>query len=598
MGKRTAFGLLALGLAGLGLYAYRRQIIARLLGIRPPQCAAGVEPNIRVPMPDGVGLMADHYFPKATGTFPTILIRTIYGRGDDVGPLFGYLMRFLGKRFAERGYHVLVQTTRGRFDSEGETEPFVDAAPDGQATIDWIVRQPWSDGQVGMWGQSYLGYVQWAAAADPHKTPALKAIVPAIIASQASLLIYPDGAFGLDTFLRWVFLIDMLDNLRNRRGLENLRRFDPRGVARYLDSAFMRLPIAEADVAAIGRPVSFYREWLAHPDLTDAYWRSIDLHARLPQVTAATHLVAGWYDLCLRGALADYAALRAAGRAPYLTIGPWAHTDLRNIVAALREGIDWFDAHLIGDPRRLRKKPVRIYVMGAGREAWREMDDWPPPAKATRYFLHSEGRLETSEVSKTLRSAPLGSEVLSPDCYRYDPADPTPSVGGPLLMAPSGPMDNRALEARPDVLTYTTPALKRDVEVIGTVRLELFVQSSLAHTDFFGRLCDVHPDGRSINICDGLIRIKPEGGAVGGPAPARQPDGVLRIEIDMWATAHRFRRGHRIRLQVSSGAHPRWSRNLGTGEPIATGTKMLVADQTVYHDADHRSALVLPIVAL
>ena len=589
MGKRSVFGLLLLGLAGVGLYAYRRPIIARLLGLRPPQYVTGVERNVRVPMPDGVGLMTDHYLPKAAGRFPTILIRTTYGRGDDVGPLFGWLMRFLGNRFAERGYHVLVQTTRGRFDSEGETEPFVDAAADGQATIDWIVRQPWSDGQVGMWGQSYLGYVQWAAAADPHKTPALKAIVPAIIASQASLLIYPDGAFALDTFLRWVFLVDMLDNLRKRPGVENLRRFDPRGVARYLASAFMHLPIAEADVTTIGRPVSFYREWLAHPEPNDAYWRSIDHHVNLPQVTAAAHLVAGWYDLCLRGALADYAALRAAGRAPYLTIGPWAHTDLRNIVAALREGIAWFDAHLKGDRRGLRKKPVRIYVMGADRGAWREMDDWPPPARETRYFLRPEGRLETST-----------SEVSEPDHFRYDPADPTPSVGGPLLMPPSGPMDNCALEARSDVLTYTTPALKRDVEVIGPVRLELFVQSSLAHTDFFGRLCDVHPDGRSINICDGLFRIEPEAGNLAKVprfAPSQRLDGVLRIEIDMWATAHRFRRGHRLRLQVSSGAHPRWSRNLGTGEPIATGTKMLVADQTVYHDADHPSALVLPIVA-
>ncbi|MCP4594133.1 MAG: CocE/NonD family hydrolase, partial [bacterium] len=177
----------------------------------------------------------------------------------------------------------------------------------------------------------------------------------------------------------------------------------------------------------------------------------------------------------------------------------------------------------------------------------------------------------------------------SPDHYVYDPADPTPATGGPFLgRRGAGPQDNRALEARPDVLCYTTPPLQHDVDVIGPVRTELYVRSSLAHTDFFARLCDVEPDGRSINVCDGLFRVEP---GKGEP----QPDGSLRIEIDMWATAYRFRTGHRLRLQVSSGAHPRWSRNLGTGEPLATGTLLAVAEQAIYHDADHPSALVLPL---
>jgi len=596
VGKRAAFGLLSLSLAGLGLYAYRRSIIARLLGLRPPQYPTGVERNIRVPMPDGVGLMADHYYPRAAGRLPAILVRSYYGRGPDVSGLFGWLMSFLGVRFAERGYHVVVQTTRGRFDSEGETEPFVDAAPDGHATLDWIARQPWCDGTVGMWGLSYLGYVQWAVATDPQRSPQLKAIVPQMIGSRVPHIVYPNGAFALDTFLRWVFAVDVLDNLKKRPNAESLRRISPQGMARYLAPAFRHVPMGESDAVAVGRPLDYFRRWLAHLSPDDPYWQQLDLHPRLPQVTAATHLIGGWYDIGLRELIDDYAALKAAGRSPYLTIGPWIHGEQPSIVAALREGIAWFDAHLKGDRRGLRKKPVRICVMGAGRDAWREMDDWPPPARETRYFLRSDGRLKTSDPKGALRRVSKTSEVSPPDCYRYDPADPTPSVGGPLLFPPSGPMDNRALEARADVLTYTTPALNRDVEVIGPVRLELFVRSSLAHTDFFGRLCDVHPDGRSINICDGLFRIEPEGGAAGRPAPARQPDGSLRIEVDMWATAHRFQRGHRIRLQVSSGAHPRWSRNLGTGEPIATGTNMLVADQTVYHDSDHPSALVLPIV--
>ncbi len=189
-GALAIASLLGLGLAGLGLYAYRRQIIGWLLGLPPARYTTGVERNIRVPMPDGVNLRADHYFPKSGGRFPTILMRSAYGRGYDVGAPFGLLMVFAGKLFAERGYHLVVQTTRGRFDSEGETEPFVDAASDGRATIEWITRQPWSDGPVGMWGASYLGYVQWAVAAHPEGTSALKAIVPMIIGSHISSVIW------------------------------------------------------------------------------------------------------------------------------------------------------------------------------------------------------------------------------------------------------------------------------------------------------------------------------------------------------------------------------------------------------------------------
>jgi hypothetical protein len=249
------------------------------------------------------------------------------------------------------------------------------------------------------------------------------------------------------------------------------------------------------------------------------------------------------------------------------------------MLTGLRAGVTWFDAHLRGDSGRLRPEPVRLYVMGA--EEWRTFDAYPPPARERRYYLQAGARLSPDPP-------PTGSPA---DHYRYDPADPTPTVGGALLaMQGAGPQDNRSLEARPDVLCYTTPPLDRAIEVIGPVRLELYVHSSLAHTDFAGRLCDVAPDGRSTNLCDGLVRVKPGRGDA-------QPDGSLRLEIDLWATAHRFQRGHRLRLQVSSGSHPRWSRNLGTGEPLTTGVRMAVAEQTIYHDEAHPSALVLPVVS-
>ncbi len=296
----------------------------------------------------------------------------------------------------------------------------------------------------------------------------------------------------------------------------------------------------------------------------------------MSRVRAATHLVSGWYDMLLHQLLDDYAQMRAAGQTPHLTIGPWRHLDLTGVAETLRAGLAWFDVYLKGRRRRLRAKPVRIYLMGAN--VWREFDDFPPPSRETLLFLDARGKLaiDATRVDS------------APDEYRYDPANPTPSFGGCVYGAHAGSVDNRLLEARADVLTYTTAPLESDVDVIGRVRAELFVQSSLAHADFFARLCDVHPDGRSMNVCDGLIRIEPGVGEM-------QPDGTRRIVIDMWATAQRFVRGHRMRLQVSSGAHPRWARNLGTGEPLATATRMRIAEQKIFHDRAHPSILILPV---
>jgi putative CocE/NonD family hydrolase len=396
--------------------------------------------------------------------------------------------------------------------------------------------------------------------------------------SENSGVSYPDGAFGLETRLRWSQGVFSLNKMHHRPLSEQLARRFSRGAERDLQAAFNHLPLLEADTLAAGEPIPFYRDMLTHDQPDDTYWSSRDHSRAVAQVAARVHLIGGWYDYYLRGQLRDYASLKAAGRRPHLTIGPWHHAHPGGLMTGLREGLRWFDAHLKGDGGRMRREPVRVYVMGAAE--WRELDDFPPPARPTRYFLHAQGELR--------RDPPEGTSL--PDGYCYDPSHPTPALGGALLaFKGAGPQDNRPLEARADVVCYTTPPLVRDLEVIGPVRLELFVRSSLPHTDFFGRLCDVHPDGRSINVCDGLFRLEPERGEVG-------PDSTLRIEIDMWATAHRFREGHRLRLSVSSGAHPRWSRNLGTGEAPATGVRMAVAEQRVYHDAAHSSALILPIV--
>lgn len=563
--------LIFLGLSVWVVYLFRRSLIALLLKLPSRSHHVKVTKNIPVEMPDGIRLFCDHYAPECDDNLPTILIRTPYGRST---------ISVFVRCFAERGYHVIVQDVRGRFDSEGEYDPFINEAADGKATLAWLSERKWFNGALGTWGLSYLGYVQWAIAADAPPPPFLKAMMPIMVGPQVFTSTYPDGAFGLclrvSSTYGVYFKAQFLEQPMGKKILLLASMFLGRE-ARKLKEAFDHLPIEEADVVVTGKRDPFYRNILVHTHTEDAFWKSRDHTASVSRVNAAVHLMGGWYDLYLREVLDTYSLLKTAGKNPYLTIGPWHHAQLRPNLEGVKSGLNWFDAHLKSDCSRLREKPVRIYVMGLNE--WREVEKWPPPVFETPFFLYPEARL--------MPEAPVSDSSL--DRYRYDPADPTPAVGGAFLdRKGAGPKDNRLLEARHDVLCYTTPPLVNDVEVIGPVRLVLFVKSNLAHADFFARLCHVDTKGRSVNVCDGLFRIEPGKGEL-------QPDGSLRIEVDMWATAYRFQRGHRFRLQVSSGAHPRWSRNLGTGAPLGTGTHMDVAEQAIYHDAKHPSVLILPI---
>jgi uncharacterized protein len=586
MRKRSlAFIGLAAGVGAAALiYRSWRHIVRHPLGLSPATYGVGVERNIPIEVEHGLMLAADHYYPKAKGRFPTILIRSPYGRelrGGPIGLVYGFMLR----RFAERGYHVIAQDTRGRYESEGEFDPFTYEVWDGRTTIDWIRRQPWFDDVrgVGMTGPSYLGYTQWAAAVEPDRVPPLKAIMPIMTSSQFFTVLHADGSFALDMVLHWMQLTFLAGRPDRRRQF-----ISPFEEDRRLQRVFDQLPVEDVDQLLLGERVQFYHDALTYADRSALRWRWIDLSNRVGEVTAAAHLMSGWHDFMLRELLADYARLVEAGRNPHLTIGPWYHADARYLVAAVRLALEWFDVHLKGQRAKLRDKPVRLYVLGA--DEWRDFEAWPPPAPRRRYYLRAERQLSIDPPAHGERS----------DRYRYDPADPTPNLGGPLINLPQGAVhDNRRLEARSDVLTYTSPPLERDLDVIGPVRLELFARSTLAHTDFFGRLCDVQPDGRSFNVCDGLLRVKP-GPQVEQPehrGRLKHSDGdSLQLEIDLWATAYRFKRGHCLRLIISSGAHPRWMRNPGTGEPIGTATAMLAADQTILHDREHPSALILPVL--
>jgi hypothetical protein len=293
-------------------------------------------------------------------------------------------------------------------------------------------------------------------------------------------------------------------------------------------------------------------------------------------------LVGGWYDIFLPEQVADFEALRAAGRVARLTIGPWTHASPAGMAAALRDGLEWLDTHLSGRPSS-RPDPVRIFVMGSRR--WVDLPSWPPPADVQRWHLHAGGRL-----------APDLPFPSAPDRYRFDPADPTPSVGGPSLDGRSaGRKNQRRREARGDVLIYTSDPMLEDVTVAGPITAELHVRSSLEHTDFVVRLCDVSPKGRSENLSDGVVRL---GSGPGDGTSVGADDGSMRVRIAMWPTAHTFGRGHRIRIQVSSGAHPLFARNLGTSDPLAGATTWRAAEQEVLHDPEHLTRIDLPISSL
>lgn len=541
------------------------RIAERVLELPPAVTReVSVTRGLRVPMADGVQLLADLYRPRRVPNAPTVLVRSPYGRSTWVSIV-------IARPFAERGFQVLVQSCRGTAGSGGTFDPFGNEREDGLATLDWIERQDWFHGNLLTFGPSYLGYVQWAMA--PDAAGRITAMSTMVTASQFRDLTYAGDAFTLRGSLTWSTLLVG----QERHGMLRAQLADAVQRGR-VQRAFATLPLSDADLAAVGRRVEWYQQWLAHAEDGDPYWLPArDHRARVREVSAPVSMVAGWHDIVLTGQLADYAALREAGQRPYLTVGPWTHAEPGGFGMALREAMAWFRAHVQDDLSGLRDKPVRLYVQGA--DEWRDYPDWPPPGgRDQSWFLQPGGGLGAEPPAP-------GS---APDRYRYDPADPTPNVGGPLLGPGGGPRDNAELEARPDVLVYTGERLGSPVEVVGPVRARIRLRSSRDHTDVFVRLCDVDETGRSTNVCDALQRV----------TPARFPadaDGVRTVELALAPTAYRFRAGHRIRVQVSSGAFPRFARNPGTGEPLATAVRMLPADQEVRHDADRPSKIVLTL---
>jgi putative CocE/NonD family hydrolase len=529
-------------------------------GLPPRRNRVRVARAVEVPMRDGVTLLADHYIPVTDERVPTILVRCPYGRGIPYNLLTAQL-------YAERGYHVLFQSTRGTYGSGGTFTPAVSEPDDAQDTVAWLRTQDWFDGRLATAGGSYLGYTQWALAMDPP--PELTAMVVMIGVHDLSRAVYQQGPLDLYNMFSWSDLLSHQETMNPVAGLVKMMRAESR-----LAPALERLPLRGVMAELGGNGAPWYDEWIDHPDVSDPYWEPFRATDALRRTTVPTLLIGGWHDYFLLQTLEQYDILRSRDVEVAMTIGPWTHLNVDNKIA-MPEAISWLDAHVAGRAPTHRGAPVRVFVGGAGK--WQNRQTWPPGNMTSEtWYLQAGEQLADS----------VPAEETGITSFHYDPANPTPSVGGRVMAPSGGAQDNRKLEARDDVLVFTTSPLTSAVEVHGAPVVELHVASDNANADLFARLCDVGPDGRSVNVTDQIIRCTEQDTV---PGQLR----TVRIALD--PTAHRFNPGHRIRLQLSGGAFPRFARNLGTGETLGTGTAVAPATHVIHHNVSRPSRISLPI---
>ncbi|WP_214401581.1 CocE/NonD family hydrolase [Pseudonocardia lacus] len=528
-----------------------------------------VRHDVAVPMPDGVSLLGDLYRPsRAADALPVVLVRLPYGRA-------GLIAQAFAAPFARRGFQVFVQSTRGTFGSGGHFRPFTTEHEDGLATVAWLRAQPWCDGRVAMTGGSYFGHTQWAVA--PYADPPLVSVSPHITAARITAAFYDHGAPGLHNALNWSAQIG-----RQEAGGLPAPVPNPRVDAR-LRRALRSLPLQAADTAVARAPVAFWRDFTSHAEPGDEFWSVADHEraelSRMPPVS----MVTGWWDLFAAEQLKDYARLREAGVPARIAVGPWLHAEPGELREIVRTDVAWLRHHLQDGPAPTGA-PVRLHLQHAGR--WIESETWPPArSRPVEHHLRAAGGLD--------EQAPTTD--AEPSRFTYDPADPTPTVGGPLLSPPGKQADNRAVEQRPDVLVFTGPVLAADLDVVGPVRALVHVRPELEHADVFVRLCDVDADGVSRNVVDGIRRLDPR--TVPAADVTVGGDGVLAVDVELFPTAYRFRAGHRLRVQVSGGAFPRFARNPGTGEPLGAATAVRPCRFEVFHDAAHPSRVVVPVLS-
>jgi putative CocE/NonD family hydrolase len=566
---------------------------------QPISEAIRIEGHVAVPMRDGVKLYADVYRPRREGRFPTLVTRTPYGVQRDG-------MHEAVIRFAQHGYAVVVQDTRGRYESEGAWDPFRNEANDGFDTVEWAAGQAWSNGKVGMHGGSYLGHVQWQAAtmAPPHLTTIFPVLASTSIYHNT---FFHGGAFKLALAFGW-------GAVRMPNRIMNPQYWHTEGYApqelKY-DQIVWTLPLTELDLASSGQRVGFFRDWLKHQSY-DSYWKAISDEERFGKVRVPTYSLGGWFDLLVGGTINGFKGVRANGataaarEGAKLIIGPWGHGPTRKYgdidfgQTAMRDLFDlelrWNDRHLKGIANGIdREAPVELFVMGVNK--WAHFADWPVPGtRFTPLYLTSGGQANSARGDGRLEFA---VPAAGKDGYEYDPRNPVPSVGGNDCCGapfPAGPRDQRPVEARQDVLVYSTEILKEAVTIAGPVEMRLFAATDGRDTDFVAKLVDVFPDGSAINLAEGILRARFHKGL--DRMELLEPGKMYEFVIDMRGTANVFQPGHRIRVDVTSSNFPQYDRNPNTGEDLGVSARVRTAKQTVFHGGAGRSHIVLPVVTL
>lgn len=559
-----------------------------------------LETGVEVKMRDGTILRADIYRPKAEGKFPVLLERTPYDKRNSAD---------LAVKAVARGYVVIVQDVRGRYSSDGEWYPFKNESNDGYDTVEWAAALSYSDGKVGMFGGSYVGATQMLAAiAHPAH---LAGICPVVTASN-----YHDGwTYQGGAFEQWFnesWTSSLAQDTINRSVVKNTNALN--GMWKLPLTAYRLFETPENTSGSdLKRTIApYFLDWLAHPNYDD-YWKRWSIEEHFSDINVPILTIAAWYDLFLGGSLRNYIGIKshgateAARRGQHLLVVIGGHAGSGRKIGDVDFGpaaefagddamLSWYDYLFKNAANEFATaKPVKFFVLGANQ--WRNEDDWPlSRARETKYFLHSAGKANSLNGDGALTTVLPRSEPV--DRYTYNPEDPAPTIGGPLCCDAEhlkpGPRDQRPVESRNDVLVYSTPALGQDVEITGPIRVELFANSSAVDTDFTGKLVDVWPEGFAQNLTEGIIRGRYRDSQE--KPTFMNPGQTYKFTIDLWATSNVFRKGHRVRLEISSSNFPRFDRNLNTGEDTGSGQKLVSATNTILHDAEHPSALILPVV--
>ena len=570
-------------------------------------CQVEMQRNVPAEMRDGTVLYSDVYRPEADGEYPVILMRLPYDKDAAQTYVYGD-----PELYASHCYVVVIQDVRGQYMSEGTFYPFRKEAKDGYDTVEWAADLPQSNGKVGMYGFSYVGATQWQAA--KMQPPSLEAIVPAMTSDDYyDGWAYQGGAFSLAFNESWPLGSIARTGSRRLGRQAVIDRMD--AAMDKLDETYEYLPIGDYPWLSPDseRVAPYFYDWVEH-DTWDHYWKQWTLRGEHQNIDVPALNFEGWYDVFLQGGINNYKAMtenaptERARQGQHLVIGPWMHLPWERKIGDFDFGpeatnpidrlqLEWFDHYLKGEDNGLAEKdPVRVFVMGAN--TWRKAEDWPiPGTEYTEFYLHSDGAANTRYGNgRLMKQAPKGDQPE--DAYTYDPANPVPSRGGHSCcfrdLAPQGPRDQAKVEERADVLVYSTPPLEEPVEITGPIELTLYAESTAPNTDFTAKLVDVHPDGTVVNLNNGIVRASYRE-SLENPTPI-EPGKVYKYEISIWPTSNLFKEGHQIRLEISSSNFPHYARNLNTGAEFGETSSMQTARQTIYHEAEHPSKLVLPVM--